>query len=191
MGFFGIPVQVSSRATDPNNTDRSTVETLQLMVALATSSSRSPQISILSTNCLMNLPYPPTKREIVRALYHCVKRVVQFREDESTLVGEMGESDPFQELLISPDVLVSMPTPMGDCDDFSMLLASLLVASKIPVWYVAIAVDPQQPDRFSHVYCKCYLEDEQTYLTLDASHGNYIGWETPRKQFRRIECFVG
>lgn len=87
----------------------------------------------------------------------------------------MQQADVYQELLITPQVLLSMPQPTGDCDDYSMLLASLMVCAQIPCCYTAIAADGHQPNRFSHVYCSAWLDGQ--WQAMDPSYGSVIGWE--------------
>ena len=83
---------------------------------------------------------------------------------------------------------------MGDCDDFSMLLASMLVGSGLPVdvYFTTVAVDDAEPNRWSHVFVKTVFEDDQgnhrtdnqknkrqeKVYCLDGSHGAYPGWTT-------------
>jgi hypothetical protein len=64
-----------------------------------------------------------------------------------------------------------------------MLCASMLSTLDVPVEFVTIAADPQDPTRFSHVYCYAVLEDG-SLLAMDCSHGTRAGWEAPRA-FRR------
>jgi predicted transglutaminase-like cysteine proteinase len=132
----------------------------------------------------------PSDADLVRAIYWWVKNRVKFREDGDILTREMEWRDPYQELLISPEILIGMPQAQGDCDDFSMLLAALLVAARIPVWFVAVAVDEREPWRWSHIYCKVFLKDEGRFVTLDASHGKFPGWETERTKYRVMKWRV-
>jgi transglutaminase-like putative cysteine protease len=125
--------------------------------------------------------------ETVRAIYWYVKRHLTFCSDESLLAAQFGLG-PDKELLISPLVLLQMPTPMGDCDDYSLLLASLLKALLVPVKFVSVAVDEAEPWRFSHVYVKAMVDGG--WLALDASHGSYPGWEYGGKVFKQVEVGV-
>lgn len=185
MGLWGVPIVTTVTPTSPVDNDRSTFETVQQMIALARDAASKPAINHVVSSLLLSLSKKnPSDMDLVRAIYWWVKGRVRFREDESILVEDMGWVDPYQELLISPEILIRMSQPEGDCDDFSMLLASLLVAAKIPVWFVAVAVDEREPWRWSHIYCKVFLKDERKLITLDASHGTYPGWETSREKFR-------
>ena len=189
-GFFGRPIQLDGRATDPFNSDTSTADTLRQMIGIANVSAKDPLIASVVDSCLVNLSSHPSKRSIARAIWWWVKNHVTFIEDEEIVAKELGFQDPNQELLIPPITLLHMPQPTGDCDDFSLLTASLLKCAHIPCWFVAIAVDEVERFRFSHVYVRCYLDDEQTYMAMDTSHGSVPGWETSRRTFRKIEWAV-
>jgi hypothetical protein len=191
VGFWGLPIRLDIRPTDPINTDVSTVETIHQMIAIARLSATLPVIHSVVDSCLKTISSNPSKRDLARAIWWFVKKTVTFCQDEDILANEMGyENDPNQELLIPPMTLLAMPVPMGDCDDFSTLMASILKCAQIPCWFVTIAVDEMEPERFSHVFVKCYLEDEGQFMSMDASHGNVPGWETQRQVYRRMEWLV-
>lgn len=188
MGFFGLQPSVTDVIpVDPRNNDASTFETIGKMIALAKDAAFRPNINHVVHSLLCNL-HRPTQTDLARAIWYWVHSHIKFKEDEDTLVHEMGWSDPFQELLISPEILVQMPIPEGDCDDFSMLVASLCIAARVPCWFVAVAVDSHEPDRWSHVYVRCFVDGK--FLCMDASHGTFPGWETDRKKFRKMEWKV-
>jgi transglutaminase-like putative cysteine protease len=105
-------------------------------------------------------------------------------DDESLLYEYLGvpPDELDKELLIVPPVLLRMPQPMGDCDDFSLLIASMSLAAGIQPYYVTVAADPMDGVRkFSHIYVCVYLADEGNYLALDAGNrfeGVPPGWES-------------
>lgn len=160
------------------------------MIAISRESSRTPVINNIVASLVRTLPKNPSKQSLIRAIFWWVKDHVQFREDEETATQELGYIDPYQEVLISPDVLVGMPKPLGDCDDFSMLVASLMVAAKIPVWFVAVAVDSEIPQKWSHVYTQVFDDETNTMIPVDCSHGKYLGWEV-QNVYRRDAWYVG
>lgn len=191
MNFWGQAVSLDVRATDPTNTDKSTVDTIQQMITLAKYSSRNVYLHSVVNDLIANLPAHHTNRDLARAIWWWVKKSVKFVEDEAILAQQLGyEKDPNQELLIPPEVLLGMDEPQGDCDDFSMLTASLLLVASIPCWFVTIAVDQDQPWRFSHVFVVAYLGDEGGKMTMDVSHGGVPGWETQKTVYRRMEWLV-
>ena len=115
----------------------------------------------------------------LEALYYWVKTNITFQPDELLL------DRPDKELLITPKLLIQIRR--GDCDDFSTLLASLILAAGLPVsiYFVTVAADPQEPERFSHVYVMVALPDGRP-MALDASHGLYPGWEIQRNVERKL-----
>src|ERR1035441_1711918 len=132
MGFWGIPVSIATAATNPHDSVVSTIDTIHQMIAIAKVSSHSPKIASVIDNLVRTLPRHSTQQDLVRAIYWWIKNHVTYEEDESILANRMGYQDPNQELLIAPDTLLSMQHPMGDCDDFSLLAASFMLAAKIP-----------------------------------------------------------
>src|SRR4051812_20669305 len=128
--MWGLPVILDRVPTDPINTDTSTQDTIQRMIGLAKAASLSPAIASVVDSCLASLPPHPSTKDLTRSLFLWIKGHVEFVEDEDIL-REIGQVDMFQELLIAPTVLITMPHPQGDCDDFSMLGAALLLAAGI------------------------------------------------------------
>jgi hypothetical protein len=114
---------------------------------------------------------------VFNGIYGYVKRVVRF-EDDDKVVCSYIDPGANAELLITPERLLTMPEPKGDCDDFSMLLASLVIASQeiCKVYFVTVAADHNAPDEFSHVYVAVQLPSQQTFV-MDGSHGPWFGWE--------------
>ena len=157
---------------------------------------QSPIVNQINDMALLGVEDVAKDREICRRLFYWVKRNVKFEEDEVILASQLQMNNMGKELLIAPDALFSMPTPMGDCDDFSLLLACLLKNVHFQIKFVTIACDYLEPDRFSHIYLKAYLEDEGRWISLDCSHGGSPGWEFNNgvmdnmKIFRKVEWNV-
>src|SRR3990172_5349573 len=88
-----------------------------------------------------------------------VKRRLQFVRDEETakpFQSGMGVGDVVVETLIRPrDMSVLCAdgscVRQGDCDDFSMYTASLLLALGIKAAFVTVAASPSS-SHYSHVY---------------------------------------
>jgi hypothetical protein len=108
------------------------------------------------------------------------KRAIKFVHHQKLLRAWLGKADELQ-LLISPDVLLKMEQPKGDCAVFTCLICAMLECLSVPWEIVTVAVDPNQPDVFSHVYPRAILR-EGYCLPLDASHGKYPGWEVPAQR---------
>lgn len=176
QGMFGLPVSMAVRKTDGNNSDRSVADTVALMGVHAINGSKSKQVAraIEQAGCLIpNL----TNEKALQKVFSYIKGRVKFVEDESVLV-RLFKNPNSKELLVTPEVILSMNNPRGDCDDFSMLCCSMLLALGIPCSFVTIAADSKMPEQFTHVYCI------SGNIPMDCSHGKQVGWESP-KIFRK------
>jgi len=116
---------------------------------------------------------------IRRAVWNWVRNNIRFVQDDDVLRSALGMDDEL-ELLIEPPVLLSMASPAGDCDDFTMLTGAMLLSAGIPsVEVVTICADPTDPRRWSHVYL------DAGGVIMDCSHGEWLGWEAPQYYSRR------
>lgn len=103
-----------------------------------------------------------------QAIYDFVKGYVRF------------ERDPFGvEMLQEP--LVTLNRRAGDCDDHSILMASLYGSIGYPYAFKTIKADPRRPDDFSHIYAVVNVPG-YGWKGADTSVGTaYFGWEPPGK----------
>lgn len=68
----------------------------------------------------------------------------------------------------------------GDCDDLSILLASLAISIGIPTKFRAIAANPARPDQFSHVYVMMDPVGNDRWIAADPTVKSApFGWESP------------
>lgn len=129
------------------------------------------------------------EREYVNRVFNHVRRVMQFADDAvvSAPVGIDPAKHFVMETIIRPvDVELIVrggQIAQGDCDDHSMYAAALLEAGGVPARFVTVAADPVYPQLFSHVYTAAYPRKgdgsgERERIAVDASHGDYAGWET-------------
>lgn len=166
--------------TDGFNTDASVSDTISRMIDIVYSESGHPIILLAIQEATAQLGNSASDTEIAEAIYYWTKRRIKFTEDEEILYRQLGfdSLDAVDtELLITPTALLSLDTPVGDCDDFSTLLVAMFHTLKYKCWFVTIAADSNFPEKFSHVYCKVWLQDIGRALYLDASHGSFPGWE--------------
>ncbi len=115
------------------------------------------------------------------------KTFVKFVHHELILRNRLGEAGHLQGL-ISPEVLVRMKKPEGDCAIFSECVAAFLTTHGIPFEFVTVAANPREPEIFSHVYLYAVLPDGAR-LPLDASHGDYPGWQVPSAHVSRRQVW--
>lgn len=114
---------------------------------------------------------------ICESIWWYVKHALKFVHHQKMLVAWLNRPGELQ-LLIAPDVLLSMENPRGDCAVYSTLICAMLECAGIPWELMTVAADPQLgPEVFSHVYPRSVLPGQR--LPMDASHGKYCGWEVP------------
>jgi hypothetical protein len=174
---------LSIRKTDPNNNDKSVADTVAWMGVHARNASSSPQVKQALQDAGANVA-GLSEDEIINRIFQYIKRNVTFVEDSEQLARIFRQPEG-KELLITPPVLLTMPNPKGDCDCFSMLGCSMLMAKGIHCDFTTIAANGNQPTEFSHVYCMVRTRDERV-IPFDASHGKEAGWETSRIYRKQI-----
>src|ERR1035437_2766072 len=81
-----------------------------------------------------------------------------------------------------------MDKPEGDCAIFSECVAAFLTVFGVPYEFVTVAVNPNEPTIFSHVYLYGVMPDGSR-LPLDASHGQYPGWQVPSAHVSRRQVW--
>jgi hypothetical protein len=124
-------------------------------------------------------------KQLCWGVWWLVKHSVRFAKDEPRLF-QVGEPEAL-DLLIAPAVLVRDPQPKEDCDGFTMLVCCLLKILGIPSLIVTVAADPDNPERWSHVFPMAQFGGIN--LPLDASHGKFPGWMVPREHIYRWQAW--
>lgn len=180
--FAPAPVVVG-REPVTGHSDTDTLRTVGRMARIVCIAAQHPKVVQAAAAAAGGFDRLMSRERVATAIYYWIREHVTFCLDEtlvaSALIAAGYAVAPDAELLVAPWVLVDMPRPMGDCDDFSMLCASMLSVYGIPARLVIIAADPEVPDQYSHVYTQAQLENGE-WITLDCSHGPYPGWEAPR-----------
>ena len=115
------------------------------------------------------------------------KTVLTFVHHQQLLQAWLGKADELQ-LLIEPAAVLKMRDPKGDCAVYTTLICALLTVAGVGWEIVTVAVDPHQPDIFSHVYPRAILAEGRR-LPLDASHGSAPGWEVPAERVTRKQIW--
>jgi len=114
--------------------------TLRLMAALARRYRSDLKIRETAADLVQHLPQKAWGAQI-RALHAFVRDGIRYLKDPNGV-----------ELVQTP--LVTLEVRHGDCDDKSVLLATLLESIDHPARYVAVGFEP---GRFSHVYVETKL----------------------------------
>jgi transglutaminase-like putative cysteine protease len=90
------------------------------------------------------------------------------------------------ETLATP--IITLATKIGDCDDQTTLLATLLESVGYPTRFVIAAYHVS--DEFEHVYLQACVAGE--WLDMDATEQQALGWSPPDPvsvQIENVECF--
>jgi hypothetical protein len=180
---FG-PVQY--RAEDIGwDADGQVHRTLGIMAERVREDSSDPEFCSWAQHVIGSEPGVLDDMAVIGTAYYHVKGALSFQRDEITGAGVGGyPTEEVVEVLIRPREMakfVQQGKGVGDCDDFTMYLAGILSCYGIPTEFCTVAADARAPNNFSHVYLVGYPVDNTTgqrvRVALDASHGEYPGWE--------------
>mgnify|MGYP006915175154 CR=1 FL=1 len=160
----------------PMDADGQVRAVIERMREYALADSTSEPVRSAVADAASRFPDP----DIACSIFHWIKSRVQFERDE-TRNRELGigGDDVLVEVLTRPVDLLTMRGARGDCDDYSMLAASMLIAAGRPVQFCTVAANSNEPGKFSHVYVET-VDRHGRRLPLDTSHGKYPGWEVGR-----------
>lgn len=170
-------VLISERQADYLDTELSTEQTVKEMCGHIHRSLEDPEVGRVAMVASNTAASFQTRAEIAARVWAWCKRNIRFVTDEELLRRLLNAGDEL-ELLISPSVLLRARRPEGDCDDFAMLACALLQCLGVRPLIKTFKCDRQEPWRWSHVCAAAVLEDGSIF-PVDASHGDYPGWEVP------------
>jgi hypothetical protein len=124
---------------------------------------------------------------LAESVWWWAKVYLRFSHHSHMIWDRLRERDQWQ-LLIAPDVLVRMWPMRGDCAVYSTLIPSMLSVLGVPWELETVAADGDQPTVYSHVFVRAILPDGSR-LPLDASHGDYPGWQVPARDVYRSQVW--
>lgn len=171
---FGATVRYA-RIAQPSGDEEATAQTVALMSYFARADSHA---EIVRRAALEATQGSRTPRDSAALIWRWIKARVQYDLDSRPAAPLEGVDAESAEVLIRPVDLLAMPAPAGDCDDFSMLCAAMLLAVGIEPQFKTIAAEADAPQLYSHVFVVAFLPGGQT-ISLDCSHGPVAGWEAP------------
>lgn len=168
-----------------NDTDASTSATVQAMCKHIRNAQRDPWFLAIAHNITRSKELA----DKISSVFLWCKAAIRFQRDEESvwnLYRELNHVD----FLIEPAALARMlPRACGDCDEFTMFSLACLTALGAQCEIVTVAVDPERPGYWSHVYGQVVLPDGRR-LALDCSPaGKYPGWEVPDKDVQRKQAW--
>lgn len=189
---------VTQPSDDP---DQAAAETIALMVTYIKDSARDPLVQATAHQAVEQFAGMGMSgshdADVAESCWAWVKHNLQFVHHSKLLALWMGNRDALQ-LLISPDVIIhaingddrdaANRARKGDCAVYSPLVCALLECLGYDWELVIAAVNPNQPDIFSHVWPRVVLPNGRR-VSLDASHGKYAGWRVPDAHISRLQAF--
>ena len=117
-----------------------------------------PEFREFAANLIKGLPQKAYNAEI-NTLFEFVRDKIRYMRDVNQV-----------ETLQTPDVTLSLG--YGDCDDKSVLLATMLETTGHPARFVAIGT---KPGRFQHVYVETL--SGKKWIPLDPTEPQPMGWK--------------
>ena len=166
------------------NDDEETAQTIAFMHLLATRDADSATVRNAADQCSRDTSTP---LELAQRIFDYARRTVEYRDDSDLRTPFSTPEVIYDQTLITPAALLSMPRPVGNCVIFSMLVASLCRACGLPTAYRTIAADPASLD-YSHVYVVAQLEPG-TFYVLDASNAPAAGWEFDLPKGKKVRTW--
>ena len=159
--------------------DRGTEQTIEKMIELARQGANNPGIREAAERAVMLARVAPKDyRGELRAIHDYVKANVRYTLDPR---GKEQLAHPNETLFVKR---------LGDCDDFSILIAAMAGALGHGAIFRAVKADPARPNEYSHVYVVLAYRDASGIHAVPADATTYsrgFGWEPPLEQvyFRR------
>lgn len=154
--------------------DAGTSQTIAAMRGLIDQGKRDPTIHELAARIIRGSAVAPFDfRGEVNAIFAWVRHNVRFTRD---VYGD-------EALHTAPEIV---RLGIGDCDDFTVLLCSLLETAGHHTRIVTISSNASDPEAFSHVFPEVELPNGQ-WLAVDAGRKRAAVGKSPEHYFRRRE----
>jgi transglutaminase superfamily protein len=190
--------RVKRYQADLLDNDKATAQTVELMAERARVSARDPLVRRAAHSAVEQWRggplYGMTGRDpwsdpqaLAESCWWFAKTHIKFVHHNELIAIWFNERDQLQ-LIISPEIMLTMRRMKGDCAIFTTLICALLEALGLPWEIVTAAVDPRQPDVFSHVWPRVVLPSGRR-VPLDASHGAYPGWQVPTERQYKVQVW--
>ena len=155
--------------------DQGVEQTINAMRQLVDDAVKDPFVNVTAIQMVRGAGDQFSRDAKAQAIYAAVANRFQYVEDP---VGPFGP----KETLRPARVLLQIWA--GDCDDASVLIASLLGTIGIPSRLVTIAADPSAPDEFSHIYPEAEVFPGN-WVAMDVARPGSAYGSAPQKYFRK------
>jgi hypothetical protein len=168
-GFSG------TMATPLASGDQGVTQTINVIRQLVDDAVKDPQVNVTAIEIVRGVPDQFSRDQKAAAIYTALANRWFYVEDP---VGPFGPKETLR------PVRTLLWNFAGDCDDASVLIASLLGTIGIPSRLVTIAADPSSPDEFSHIYPEAGVAPG-VWVPMDiARPGSFYG-SAPARFFRK------
>jgi hypothetical protein len=151
------------------NGDAGVAQTIAKMRQLVDQALRDPSIIRLATDIVRSVPAHDEVGE-VNTIYQWMLSNIRFTKDP---VGK--------EKLYPPSELLKIRA--GDCDDVSMLMATLLMAVGYPARLITVSASDADPQQFSHVYVETQVAG--SWIPMDAARPDAMFGAEPPMYYRK------
>lgn len=155
--------------------DQGVVQTIDVIRQLVDDAVKDPKINVTAIEMVRRVADQFSRDDKAAAIYTAVANRWFYVEDP---VGPFGP----KETLRAPRTLLQIWA--GDCDDASVLIASLLGTIGIPSRLVTIAADPSSPNDFSHIYPEAEIFPG-TWVAMDIARPGSAYGSAPSRFFRK------
>ena len=148
--------------------DSGTGVTVQHMIDLIEAGKKDQTVNRAVAAIVRHVPQHNRLAEAA-AVFNWARRNIRFTSDTKGV-----------ETLRSPDE--TLRVGIGDCDDFVILICSLLESVGHTMRIITVASDPRDPSIFTHVYPEDYIRGR--WVALDAARRNPLVGKRPSRIFR-------
>src|SRR5690348_15235618 len=160
--------------------DAGVAQTIALMRRLIDSGVKNPRINALAVSILQQSGAPQhDPLAEARAIYSWMLANIRFVNDPVG-VDQDGTINA-KETLRTPETTLNIAA--GDCDDFTVLMSTLLQSIGLSTRIITVASDPSDPSQFTHVYPEVLIDGE--WIPVDAARPGAQFGLAPDRVYRR------
>jgi transglutaminase superfamily protein len=142
-----------------------TRETLKIMRELTMGGVHDPAMRRHALSIVEHIPGKAWRWEI-KCVFNWVRRNITYRLD-ATEAEQICTAK------------ITMRNRQGDCDDMSIVLATLLMCIGHPCRFAALGFGEPGDGEFSHVLVQTLAAGEAPWISLDPTEPNRMGWFPP------------
>jgi len=186
--FNGAVVCVRREQASLTDHQSATRQTIERMGELALRSRAGLAVEITAMQIRNGAVVRPGPRPITECegVWWFLRRSLRFVHDAESLAALLNAGDDL-ELLIEPELLLRMSAPFGDCDEYAMAAAALVLNLGLEAELVTMAVEPLRPWRWSHVFAQAVLPCGRRFVLDPTPHASRPGWVVPFHRRYRVQ----